>query len=411
MKELCEQSTGKLLQKMKIGILVTPFVSEEVWKIETIPIDNRRMWLHDVPKQYRVMVDKKEHVSDDIAIAYCLKSKVQTMGYDVDIINPIEPDAYERVAKTNVTFLIIYDMLEAFHTLPEELYEKVKRLLQLPNVYPSKEYQKFVNHKDIYYSYFRQKGIPVLPNIYISDKEYDANPEAAVQKIMGLEKGDLGKIIGKPVLGQESIDFQEFNPPFSKERFQRYLERIFTNYNGVIFQPFIQALKNNTEYKLMYFGDKLSYIIEMNKQGGIEIAHPPETASMKDVVQFANNVFLNLPQITFREKEISRLITRVDVGCCYGPNKYFVSEVEFVPSLFAPTVEMHLPNKLVDLEITEQMLKILTQVKDIKIPTPSTTVKPNTPACTDFMFLLSLLGVVVFLYIVLTTIYMLRKRR
>lgn len=411
MKQLYVPLTGNLT-RMRIGILVTPFVSEEVWKNETIPVDNRRKWLLDVPQQYRVEVGGKQHVSDDIAIAYCLKDKVKQLGYEVDIISPIENDAYKRVQNTNITFLVIYDMLEAFHTLPEELYRKVKRILQLPNVYPQKEYQNFVNHKDIYYSYFRQKGIDVLPNIYISDQEYEANPDAAVEKIMGLQKGDNGKIIGKPILGQESIDYQEFNPPLSKERFERYLERIFQNYRGVIFQPFIKSLKEETEYKLMYFGNTLSYIVEMNKNEDIEVAHPPSTRSMKEVVAFANNVFSKLPSLMFREVNVGRLITRIDVGCCYGPNKYFVSEIEFVPSLFAPTVEQYLPEKMVDVEITEQMLKIVNEIKHLQLPQPQKPIKQRKPSITyiEFIVMLNVIILVLLLLILFIMLYMVRQR-
>lgn len=399
---------------MRIGILVTPFVSEEVWKLETIPIDNRRPWLFDVPQEYRVKVQGKDHVSDDIAIAYCLKSKVDKQGHIVDIISPLDADAHDRVKATHITFLIIYDKLEAFHTLPDSLYEKVKRILALPNVFPNKEYQKFVNHKDIYYSYFRRKGIQVLPNIYISDKEYDTNPDAAVQKIMGLEKGDDGKIIGKPILGQESIDFMEFNPPFSKERFHNYLERIFQNYEGVLFQPFIRNLRDKSEFKVMFFGDQISYVVEVNPKDG-DKAMSPNQENIKDIVEFARTVFLNLPRVYFREKEVSRLITRVDIGCCYGQGGLFVSEVEFVPSLFCPDVAKDLPNKLVDMEVTQQMMKILDQVKDITPPKETNSrlieASPSNPpnyACFDT--LINVLIGFVCIYILFIVIYFIIRR-
>lgn len=351
---------------MRIGILITPFISEEVWKIETITIDNRRPWLSDVPSKYRVNINGKEHVSDDVAIAFCLKHKLKGSTYEVDIISPLEPDAYERVQKTNITFLIIYDKLEAFHTLPDERYQKIKAIMDLPNIYPSQEYQHFVNHKDIYYNYFRTKGVPVLPNIYISNKEYATNPDSAIVKIMGLERGDYGKIIGKPIFGQESIDFREFNPPFSTERFERYLEKIFLSYDGVIFQPFIEALQKKSEYKVMFFGDTMSYIAKFD--GANITMYTPDAPEITDIVKFANKVFLHLPILKFRDKEVNRLISRVDVGCCYGERQYFVSEIEFVPSLFAPEVQEFLPNKLIDADIVHEMMKILDQIKGISLP-------------------------------------------
>lgn len=381
---------------MKVGIIVTPFPSEEIWKRETIPIDERRPWLRNVMPHHRIRVKDMDHVSDDIAIAYCLKNRLKPRGHTVDIISPLDVDALDRVKATQITFLIIYDLLEAFHTLPTELFEKVKGILQQPNVYPNKEYQNFVNHKDIYYSYFRQKGIPVLPNIYISKLEYDANEDAALQKVLGLETGDDGKIIGKPIFGQESIDFFEFNPPFNVERFQRYFERIFKSYKGVLFQPYIHALKEKSEYKCMFFGDQLSYIVEYRRATNEEIIHDAHDIELRDITAFASKVFLNLPSLSMYGKDVPRLITRIDVGCCYGEHRYFVSEVEFVPSLFAPAVERVHPNKLIDVEITEQMLTILDQVKDIRIIHSS-----SEPCSRYFALMLNALMIIVLVAIFL----------
>ena len=50
-------------------------------------------------------------------------------------------------------------------------------------------------------------------------------------------------------------------------------------------------------------------------------------------------------------------MTRIDVNCCYD-GKYFVSEIEFVPSLYINTVD----NLFIDKQLGDQIMKISHQI-------------------------------------------------
>ena len=54
-----------------------------------------------------------------------------------------------------------------------------------------------------------------------------------------------------------------------------------------------------------------------------------------EVVAFARDVLSALPQLRLAGKDVPRLLTRVDVGCCHGRKRLFLNEIEFVPSLYS----------------------------------------------------------------------------
>lgn len=343
---------------IKIGIICTPSLSDEMWKNEVVEVDVvKRPWLAALPENLMVKKDGKMYTSDDISVAYYIKDKIRMSG-SISVISLLDENAKEKLLANDVNFLLIYDILEAFHTLPSEVFKKCKKLLQLPNVFPPYSYQSFINHKNIYYDYLRSKGIPVLPFVYVSEKEFDNDKEGAIERILQMPKGDDDKIIGKPIFGQDSIDYYEFNPPLREDRIEAYMERIFKLYDGCIFQPYISGFKTNGEHKIYFIGDKPIYGVHLIKG---EDPRPFSPHEEPEVMEFAQNAFDVLPPVVYKGYTSQRLLTRIDVGCCYGPHKYFVSEVEFVPSLFMDHDAVN--DKMVDALLGDQIIAI---TKDIK---------------------------------------------
>jgi hypothetical protein len=84
-----------------------------------------------------------------------------------------------------------------------------------------------------------------------------------------------------------------------------------------------------------------------------------------DALRFAHEVFKALPTLNVLGKPVDRLLTRIDIGCCQGDKGkqkkgFFVSEVEFVPSMYFDVPEVQ---KLqIDKKLSEQILKIVRQV-------------------------------------------------
>lgn len=222
---------------MQVGIIITPFISDEIQKDELVQITKDRPWLQNVHFSHKVSMNGIEYVSDDVSIGYYLK---MYSIHKVYLISPLESNAYTKAKNCDINILLIFDLLEAFHTLPRRMYENIKRLFTLPNIFPSFEYQYFINRKNVYYDYFDKLGVNVLPFVYVSKHDFAGDRRLALSKVMSMKPGDQGKIIGKPVFGQESIDFTEFNLVIKIERVEQYLEKMFCTYNGVIFQPYIE---------------------------------------------------------------------------------------------------------------------------------------------------------------------------
>jgi len=377
---------------VRIGIICTPSLSDEVWKNEIIEVNTeKRPWLANLPIELTIKKDDIRYTSDDISVAYYVKDKMQTKG-SVTLISLLEENAKEKLLSNDINFLLIYDLLEAFHTLPQEDFEQCKKLLQLPNIYPPYSYQSFVNHKNVYYEYLRTKGIPVLPFVYISEDEFTNDKKGALKRIMSMPSGDEGRIIGKPIYGQDSKDVYEFYPPIREERVIAYLERTFNNYDGCIFQPFVNGFNTNGEYKIYFVGDELVYGVHL-LHGERRVLRPDEEP---DVMNFAKSAFAVLPPLIYKGYKCPRFLTRIDISCCYGPSKYFISEVEFVPSLFMD--EDDVSNLYMDAKLGDQIIKIANTIK--------AKVKQSTDVVTSYQVYV----LFVFFIILMTALFFVGKR-
>lgn len=345
---------------MRIGVICTPSIEYEIEKDELTLIDpDLRPWLVDLPKKYVINYENGLYTTDDISIAYYLKHTLKTQKHEVKVIYPTDEDAIEQVKNNDINFLLIFDMLEAFHTLPTRKFEKVRDIFALHNVFPAYDYQFFVNHKHVYMDYLRTKGINVLPFLHISRKEFELNPEETVEKVMSFPRGDDDKIIGKPVYGQESIGFKIFTKNATEDNYEHYIDKIFMRFKDVIFQPYIKALDSSAEYRVYYVGERPIFGIKNdyneNKNSYYEIENEPE------ILEFTNKVMAMLPPLKFKGWDTPRLLTRIDVGCCYGDTKLFVSEIEFVPSLYMTDIPKGM---LLDAMLGDQMIHIIQHLRD-----------------------------------------------
>lgn len=345
---------------MSIGIILTLSFEDEITKNEIIEIDTiKRPWLSNVHPSFVISHNDKHYVSDDVSIGYFIKNSTNV---PVNFIMLDSATAEKEIQTNVVNFLVIYDLLEAFHTLPEHKFKKVQYLLKQPNVYPPFDYQYFVNHKPVYYEYLRSKGVPVLPSVHITYEEFQSNRDSAMERVINLEKGDQGKIICKPVYGQEGKGYIEFHGNVKPSRIEAELEQMFRIYKGVIFQPYVDSFRSN-EYKFVFVGNELTYCMAMNF---VDYDHKViKESDRPDVFTFAKNVFSKLPKIQVNGVEIPRLLTRVDVGCCYKSSTgYFLSEVEFVPSLFIDYPEVNALQ--IDKLLGQQMLVVFESFKKLQ---------------------------------------------
>ena len=341
---------------MKVGLLVTPYKEDQIQKQEYVKVKYRD-WLNNLKVKDSIIIRNKKFATDDMSIYYYLRDKYGKQHTFVKIHGNDEK-LQEKIKSCDIVFTIIFDLLEAFHILPRKDFARIKRAFKLPNVYPPYQYQFMINNKDEYYKYLDQVGINVLPFLHISSKEFLTNPSKCIKKIFAMKRGDENKFIGKPIYGQESIDFKIFSSYAQQHTVEKYLEKISSIYTGCIFQPYLKNFDKIGEYRVFYIGAKQSYCINTKRGNYKQISLSSSDPDMKKVFAFAQQVFDHLPKFLNNKVEISKLLTRIDIACCLQENEFFVSEIEFVPSLYLDTVD-HL---FIDKKLAEQMMRIVEEI-------------------------------------------------
>ena len=329
---------------VKIGMVLN-YKSAERKKDELINIrDKKRSWLGDkiVDPQHIINKGKSKFVADDVATGYYLK---EVMGADVDFIQPDEIST-ARFKKNDIVFVLIYDLLEAYHLSGPKKYQEYKRVLKTsPNVYPPYEYQKFINNKCTYYKFLEKKGLPIAPTYCVSgDKLLKENyVKKLIQRLKRENKWQ--DFIAKPVLGQESKDFQKFKgcPSLTchEKKLTDYLQKTVPKYKSIILQEYIKGFdKDNPELRMFFIGGKYRYTIVTTSN---DVYKPKQEGGKKTVQYFnqakklANKVMSVIPKIYIGKKGYPSVVTRIDIGTGLEGTKagFFINELEFVPSLYS----------------------------------------------------------------------------
>jgi len=270
------------LTKKRIGILLTES-KNEAKKEEVISLRRRippRPWIKqvDFKKNPDFKIDREAYnlsycdlkvprtvgIATDVSIGEYLKMYYGDR-FTVDYIRPKEISK-ERLFQNDINFLIIYDLLESFHTdrsKGKRVYHKFRDVCRGTfNIYPSWEIQEFISSKLLYYNYFKSVGIPIVPTHTLTldqfNKEIAAESAAGcaegasdrvVEKILSkIQSENWGKFIAKPVLGQESKACKTFRPCASlKKKFTKYVITTMKKYPGLIFQKFITGFGQSVE--------------------------------------------------------------------------------------------------------------------------------------------------------------------
>ena len=339
---------------MRIGILLTS-KKQEFKKDEMINTnDNCRKYLKNASDDLCVFSKKKKLIPADAAMGVYLESQYKNMIVDFILPNEITPS---RLKKNDLNFMIIYDLLEAYHNEPKKVFEQLKSTLEKANnIFPPYEYQQYINNKCTYYADLHNKKIPVVPTLC----RYDTNAEELVKdiKFQGWEKA-----IAKPIYGQESKLFKKFKT-LNEGPMKKHMKRITEKHGlpGTIFQEYIKGFDAAAiESRTYYVGNDYKYSIYTNDKN---VWRPKEEGGSKKwdgyktAIKLGKDTLKKLPKIIVNGIELPKLLTRVDISCCLeGKNKYssmFVNECEFVPSLY---IEEKTPT-LMEIDLAKQMYKI-----------------------------------------------------
>jgi len=341
-------------EPLRIGIVLN-YKKAEKKKDELLNIRSKNMkWLmssnNDKYKNFLIEMKNKKFIPDDVAVGVFVEN-----FYDNVFVDYITPDeiSTSRFKKNHINFIIIYDLLEAFHLSDKTKYHKFKNALKKSNnVYPPYEYQKFINNKCNYYKYLANKNIPVAPTYCItSEKLYQRDPNRFVDKLIKKIKVNKWEaVIAKPAYGQESIDFAKFpkcddskNLSCRKKQLVKYLDKKIPKYKTIVMQEYIPGFdKNNPEIRTFYINGLYRYsIITHSRTDGIQPVQEGGTYKMPDknykyVRKLSQHVMDSLPKLDLPGMLRNPIVTRIDIGSGLTgvPMGYFVNEVEFVPSLY-----------------------------------------------------------------------------
>lgn len=344
---------------VRIGILLT-HPKQEFKKGELF--DLKEEWTKLIPKKFVFERDEDTHrrigkfgIPTDVLTGGFIEHGIGEKDVSVDLIAPQEVTK-ARLASNDLNFLLVYDMLEAFHTdrsPGKVVYKNVKKCLaEAKNVFPPAEYQEFVYSKINYYSFLQKKRISVLPTFTMTTEEYKKfGHSAAVDKVLDFaEQSGLDRVIGKPVLGQESKDIEWFLTPRDRPNLSVYMRTCFKKYPGLVFQKMVTGFGNSEkcpELRMYFMGNDYKYSVcaggFVNEKKMIIKMYCPESeggtlkAPMGKLKRDTNKILKKLPQLVMPNGvRLPRLITRLDMGYLQdGKYAPFVNEVEFVPSLYA----------------------------------------------------------------------------
>ena len=373
-----------LKKEIRIGILLTlPRLEKK--KDELVCENKDRWWLKKVQNKYCIKRDNKLCCPGDVSIGKYIETKY---NIKVDYIKPSEITK-ERLKKNTVNFMLIYDLLEAFHSskTPEKKRKYnnlVKVLSEANNIYPPYQYQQLINDKSKYIKHLSKKKKNVIPTFSITRQQYNRFGKTKQQRIQNTTKSIINKakrngwnkFIAKPIFGQESIGFKAFDPQKINKQVPKYVDKMFndkkTIYPGILIQKYIEGFdKENPEIRMYFIDEDYKYsvittdtkvTIPKNEKGSEPV---PGFNKLK---MFAKETLKGLPPIVINGKKLPKLLTRIDVACQKKFKKPWVcNEVEFVPSLYIEDI-----NTIPEIPLGDGMVKIAKIINGekskIKIP-------------------------------------------
>ena len=359
---------------MKVGFIIGPQGGEyQGTYYDKFKITSSRPWLQSVPKMYHIDDDgerasnnaDEKYVRIDVAVAYCLKHKLEKSAHSVhfipaDKITNAQLRKYDLVINQFMDLLIVpfikkYELRGIPHEKLRVVYEQNKDIL-----YPPINYANLVYDKCAYYAYLRHKGISVAPTVCVTREMYKNNPSATFAYVAQVAIQERwGKIFAKPVHGTDSGDVKLLAKKYkvTKKTYDKIVSDIkaycintFKNkrYPSIVFQKYFKDFETTVpQIRMYYVGRDYQYSILNTSDGTI---YRPQSEVSKNYNHEYTTPFRQLPSLKQRAQQVldaivpffngaPMLVTRIDFGCCLkqsGPkaNRFFLNEIEFNPGMY-----------------------------------------------------------------------------
>lgn len=333
---------------MRIGVLVTSSFSSEIVKDEMLRIGcPNRPWLASTPSRLRFAFPSKKlkqphaGVTADGAIVSYLLWKYTRSQMTVDAIFPTELTV-QKAKQYDIVFMPMCDQLEVNTIFPRAFQERFRTTLKsIPNIFPSHNVQKLINHKDEYYKFFQKKKIPMI-DTYVVLRSAIKKKGGIYQVVAGIRrhsaKSKWKRIVVKPTSGQEGLMFTALPENVDDHKLANAIEDILKLYEGVLVQPYIDGFDGKMlENRVYTINEKYAYTMLTNdgepkllKSEGGTVTSP----IIKEARHLAKRAVRCMPRNRINGIELPHWLLRTDVGYYPNSKRVFMNEMEVVPSLF-----------------------------------------------------------------------------
>lgn len=384
-----ERQSAKMVLPIRIGVLVTSSFTTEIIKYEYFPLQmQNRPWLKATPAKIQFPYKEKtwarphQCVTSDGAVVSYLKWIIEKHAGTKNVqVEPIFPRELTKALATtfDLIFCPMVDILEYATIAPQHEQARFQKVLKtVPNIYPSYKVQKLINDKAAYYHFFTKRGIPMIDTITFKKK--DIRTQRGLQHCLQIirkraQKNQWLKIVVKPNSGQEGLRFSVLPENVDDDRLANALQDILSSYEGILVQEYIPGFDKKTmEHRIYTIGDKYAYTV-LTQQATeypscvVEEGGKVKSPQFQQAKKLAARVCKMMPKTVIQGVRLGNMLMRSDIGYRAVPGKtqkspssteLFLSEQEFVPSLYARECPRHIyPEKLVGdsiLNITRQYI-------------------------------------------------------
>lgn len=224
--------------------------------------------------------------------------------------------------------------------------------------YPPYRLANFVYDKCSYYDYLQSNGIKTAATLCYTNKSTNSN----VNKFVDNYK--LNKIFVKPVGGDSGLATSTHNSPFNnlKPTLRKMIQD--NGWKKIVVQKHMNfSSKTNPEYKCLFIGDELQYIIKsiyLGVFGGL--IKPKDTYwPHKDKII---KMSLQVKKLFEKAMNTKLFIYRVDWGYDKNTKEFFLNELEHAPGWYCEDIiheheEMTSREWKSDVKLAKQIIKFV----------------------------------------------------
>jgi len=261
--------------------------------------------------------------SPEVSTAYYIKKYGKNI--DLDLITWETITDYKHMKKYDKVFIFNHGLSDIVPFWKDNANKYINAWKHLGNkVWPTYNLAEFVMDKCKYYKYLQNKNIPTA-------ETYCVKTDKQIQLITNkLKKNNINKIFVKPVGGNSGTNTSIYHNPYNG--LPNEIKRLTQKYPKVVIQRYMNfSTEDSPEYKCIYVGHKLQYIIKTHILGHFLGVIKGNDKSKK--VRIIKSLCLKVIN-AFEDKHGKLIMCRVDVAFDNKYKRFFVNELEHAPGTY-----------------------------------------------------------------------------